>query len=154
MILGGVISLIVTREPTKDNLEFFVSAIVAFLSLALIARVLTEYHKEKRTINKLEINDDRDLKIELTNFDSLEQVVTKLDQLDVTLKRSYRRDGSRLSIDFWVGKNESKRKLLRQHSNKVWDSRDVKATFLKIKELKNSKLTKREKDIVDDVEFS
>ena len=53
-----------------------------------------------------------------------------------------------------LGRMNQKEKFLRQHSNKVWDSRDVKATFLKIKELKSSNLTQKEKDIVNDVEFS
>jgi len=152
-ILGGIISLVVPSKPTKDNIEWSVIIIIVLLSLALISRLLRVYFKEKKTIIKMEVNVNNDLMIELTRFDNQEQLIAKLDHVDVNLKRIYRRDEG-LRIDFWIDENGSKRKVLRQYCNKVWDSRDIKSIFLAIKELKSSELTKREKDIVDDVEFS
>jgi len=149
--LWGITSFVVTDRPTKDNLEWGVFIITLCLSWSLLARLLTVFHNEKKTITKLEIDDEGNLTIEYTDFDNMERFVTSLDKLDVTLKRSYWQGSSRLNIDFWIDEDK---KLLRQHINTVWDGRDVKETFLMIKILKNSKLNKRERDIVVDEEFS
>ncbi|WP_276373721.1 hypothetical protein [Chryseolinea sp. H1M3-3] len=149
--LWGIGSFVVTDRPTKDNLEWGVFIITLCLSWSLLVRLLTVYHNEKKTITKLEIDDEGNLIIEYTDFDNMKRFVTSLDKLDVTLKRSYWQGGSRLNIDFWVDENK---KLLRQHINTIWNGRDVKETFLMIKILKNSKLSKREKDMVDDEEFA
>lgn len=147
-------SLVLTPEQTKDNLEVFVMLIVLFLFVNFLARALTEYNKERKTITRLAMSDSGTLEIELTDFDTLTRQAIALDKIDVTLKRSFRRDRSRLSIDFWFVGSEPARKIVRQHSNSVWESRDVKAVFIKIKELKCSRLTQSENDILNDAEFS
>ncbi len=104
-------------------------------------------------MTKLGIDANNNFLIEFTDFEKLARVIVNQDNLDVTLKRSYRNGASRLSIDFWITENDMKKKIFRQHSNALWTSRDVKNLFLTINGLKNKKLSQKEVSILDDVEF-
>ncbi len=143
----------VTIKRTKENLELISFIFIIILGLILLIRLLTEYHKERKTITKFGIDANNNFLIEFADFEKLARVIVNQDNLDVTLKRSYRNGASRLSIDFWITENEMKKKIFRQHSNASWTSRDVKNLFLTIIGLKNQELSQKEASILDDAEF-
>jgi hypothetical protein len=150
LFIGGVISLLVSIKEKPALISFI---FIIILGLFLLIRILTEYHRERKTITRFGIDANNNFLIEFTDFEKLARVIVKQNNLDVTLKRSYRNGASRLSIDFWITENEMKKKIFRQHSNASWSSRDVKNLFLTINGLKNQELSQKEASILEDAEF-
>ena len=89
------------------------------------------------------------LQIELLDFDRPVKFSVELTNLEVTLSRSFTKGSSPLNIDFWIMEKNVKKRLMKQHCNHAWKYYDVKELFLTLKEMKKEKLSKKEKEIVD-----
>ena len=147
-ILAGIVAFILTDEKIENRIDFLAISIMIFLGLSLFIRLLQEYSKERKTITGIKIELDN-LQIELLDFDSPTYISVSLANVELTLSRSFQRGNSRFNIDFWTVEKNIKKKLIRQHCNQAWTDYDIKEVFLELKEIKNEKLSKKEKHIIE-----